>query len=85
MKKTRRLCCLENKDVFQGEGVMNLKKNADRSNKKGFKLMFEFSNMEDIGKLDKIHSSEGTRVNLRGRGNDRETRQFLKDFCKIDK
>lgn len=40
-----------------------------------------------LGKTDKISSSEGTRVKLRGRGSEnRESRQFSEElFCKIEK
>lgn len=40
--------------------------------------------MEDIEKIEKISSSEGTRVKLRGRGSeDKESRQSFEElFCK---
>lgn len=44
-----------------------MSKNAERSNKKGSKLIFGFSIIEDIGNFDKIRSSEGTRVKFRDR------------------
>lgn len=64
-----------------------MSKSADRSNRKGARLIFGFSNMEDIENIYKIRSSEGTRANFRGRGSeDRECRQyFLKLFYKAEK
>lgn len=42
-------------------------KNVERLNKKGFKLIFGFSIIEDIGNFDKIRFSEGIRVKFRDR------------------
>lgn len=62
-------------------------KDADRSNKKGSRLIFGFSNMDDLENIDRIKSNEGTRVNFRGRGSEvRECRQVFEElYCNAEK
>ena len=45
-----------------------MSKNADRSNKKGSRLIFGFSNMEDIGNIDKIRLVKGQERISEGEG-----------------